>query len=203
MRCAAAMALLLSLMTAGPCHAASAQHVDFLISAGHEGRPASCKAFPDHRCNLGASGERAWTPIVADEATRVLRSAGYTVAREPADFRGSYDVIAAAFIHFDGSAAPCSSGASIGYPSVASRAAAEQWHRFYAQSFPFRFQPDNFTDGLRNYYAYRQVHAKDGALVLELGEITCPAQQAWLASHLRRDGELIAHFLLALARAPH
>ena len=39
---------------------------DVLISAGHEGRPASCARFPQHHCNLGASGEREWTPIVAD-----------------------------------------------------------------------------------------------------------------------------------------
>ena len=176
----------------------SVYHVDFLISAGHEGRPASCKAFPDHHCNLGAAGERAWTPVVANEATRVLRSAGYSVAREPADFGGSYDVIAAVFIHFDGSTAPCSSGASIGYPSAADRALAQRWHALYARSFPFSFQPDNFTDGLRNYYAYRQVHARKGALVLELGELSCPAQRAWLAGHLRSDGALIAQFLRGL-----
>ncbi|MBV8655660.1 MAG: hypothetical protein JO160_06400, partial [Candidatus Eremiobacteraeota bacterium] len=49
---------------------------DVLVSAGHEGRPASCPHFPTHKCNLGASGERAWTPIVADAAADVLRAHG-------------------------------------------------------------------------------------------------------------------------------
>ena len=34
--------------------------------------------FPKRACNLGAAGERAATPLVADEATRVLRAAGVT-----------------------------------------------------------------------------------------------------------------------------
>ena len=35
---------------------AAALHYDVLISAGHEGRPASCPHFPQHKCNLGAAG---------------------------------------------------------------------------------------------------------------------------------------------------
>ena len=86
-------ALLTALATPSPAPA----HYDVLISAGHEGRPKSCPRFPKHHCNLGTPGERAWTPLVADEAARVLRSEGYTVAREPADFEGEYDVRAAIF----------------------------------------------------------------------------------------------------------
>jgi hypothetical protein len=35
-------------------------------------------------------------------------------------------------------------------------------------------------------------------MVLELGEITCPAQHAWLAPRLRWEGSLIAYFLSKL-----
>jgi hypothetical protein len=171
---------------------------DILISAGHEGRPASCPHFPQHRCNLGAAGERSWTPIVADAAARVLREHGLSVARLPADFDGTYHVKAAVFIHFDGSAPACESGASIGYHPAADAAAAEAWRRLYWRYFPFRFQPDNFTTSLRDYYGFRQVNADDGSLVLELGEITCPAQHAWLAPRLRWEGDLIAYFLSRL-----
>ncbi len=174
---------------------------DVLISAGHEGRPASCARFPQHHCNLGAQGERAWTPIVADAATRILRDHGVRVARLPADFTGSYRVGAAVFIHFDGSDPPCGSGASIGYArdagvqSKASAAAASGWHRLYGRYWPFGFEPDDFTQGLRDYYAFTQVNARAGSLVLELGEITCPAQRAWLAPRLQWEGALLAHFL--------
>ncbi len=173
-------------------------HYDVLISAGHEGRPQSCSSFPKHHCNLGAPGEREWTPIVADAATNVLRGRGYSVAREPADFAGTYDVGAAIFIHFDGIAVPCTSRASIGYHTQASKAAADLWRAEYGAVFPFGFQPDNFTRNLRDYYGLRQVHARDGALVLELGEITCPAQKRWLASRLQWEGEFIADFVTQL-----
>lgn len=175
-------------------------HYDVLISAGHEGRPASCARFPQHHCNLGAPGERAWTPIVADEATRELRAMGYTVAREPADFPGRFDVKAAIFIHFDGTSQPCTSGASVGYHLDSSKRASDLWHEMYAPIFPFRFKPDNFTLNLRDYYGFRQVQAQDGGLVLELGEISCPAQRAWLAPRLDREGDLIAQFVDRLIR---
>jgi hypothetical protein len=173
-------------------------HYDVLISAGHEGRPRSCARFPAHHCNLGANGERDWTPIVADVAANVLRGRGYTVAREPADFEGNYDVGTAIFIHFDGTTSPCSSGASIGYHTNASKPAAIAWRRAYTAVFPFRFEPDNFTDGLRNYYGFRQVHARSGALVLELGELTCPTQKRWLRGRLQWEGEFIADFVTRL-----
>jgi hypothetical protein len=172
---------------------AAAIDADVLISAGHEGRPASCPHFPQHACNLGAAGERNWTPIVADEATRMLRAHGVRVLREPADFDGTYDVGMAIFIHFDGAVPACSSGASIGYNGTAGQHAAAQWRALYAPLYPFAFMPDNFTVGLRQYYGYRQVSARDGALVLELGEITCPVQRAWLAPRLEALGDLIAY----------
>lgn len=181
---------------------AAALRYDVLISAGHEGRPQSCARFPQHHCNLGTPGEREWTPIVADSATAVLRGRGYTVAREPADFTGTYAVKAAIFIHFDGNDRPCSSRASIGYHTGASKTAADLWHRQYGAVFPFGFEPDNFTDSLRDYYGFRQVSAQNGALVLELGELTCPAQKRWLTSRLQWEGEFIADFVTQLIGSP-
>jgi hypothetical protein len=187
----------------GAVHAvvfAAALAFDVLISAGHEGRPASCAHFPQHHCNLGAAGERAWTPIVADTATRILRGHGVSVARLPADFDGDYHVDAAAFIHFDGSAPACHSGASIGYHRVRDGAAATAWRALYGRYFPFMFLPDNFTRGLRDYYAFRQVDVRDTSLVLEFGEITCPVQREWLAPRLQWAGALLAYFLSASIR---
>ncbi len=186
---------MIAVLLAAVLHAAV---YDVLISAGHEGRPASCARFPHRACNLGAAGERNWTPIVADEAARALRADGYSVAREPADFKGRYRVRSAIFIHFDGSTSPCSSGASIGYHDRGSAYAAQLWHKDYGAVFPFRFQPDNFTGGLRDYYGFRQVRAQRGALVLELGEVSCPAQRSWLSARLRWEGDFIAQFVRQL-----
>jgi hypothetical protein len=171
---------------------------DVLISAGHEGRPASCAHFPQHHCNLGAAGEREWTPIVADAATAILRNHGVSVARLPADFSGHYDVDAAVFIHFDGSDPPCGSRASIGYAQKVDAAAAKAWRTLYGAYWPYGFQPDNFTVSLREYYGFKQVDARDATLVLELGEITCPAQHAWLAPRLHWEGALLAYYLSEL-----
>lgn len=133
--------------------------------------------------------------MVADAATHILRAHGVSVARRPADFAGVYRVRAAVFIHFDGSTRPCSSSASIGYHDSRKRSAALAWRALYSRYWPFGFQPDNFTAGLRDYYAFKQTDASDGSLVLELGEITCPAQRAWLAPRLRWEGALLAFFL--------
>ncbi len=171
---------------------------DVLVSAGHEGRPTSCARFPKRRCNLGAAGERQWTPIVADETARSLRASGFSVAREPADFDGSFNVKAAVFIHFDGSDRPCSTGASIGYHDSGSSAAAKLWRDMYSRYFPFTFMADNFTDNLRDYYGFRQVHAAAGALVIELGEVSCPAQRQWLAARLKPAADFIADFIREL-----
>lgn len=175
-------------------------HYDVLISAGHEGRPESCARYPKRHCNLGTPGERAWTPLVADEATRKLRAMGYSVAREPADFDGTYDVKTAIFIHFDGTDRACTSGASVGYHVDASKPAAQLWHSMYGSVFPFHFEPDNFTVNLSDYYGFRQVRTQDGGLVLELGELTCPAQRAWLQPRLQWEGDFIAQFVDRLLR---
>ncbi|MGH7737422.1 MAG: hypothetical protein ACREMP_06095 [Candidatus Tyrphobacter sp.] len=178
--------------------AAIVRGYDVLVSAGHEGRPQSCARFPAHRCNLGAAGERAWTPIVADAVAAILRAHGVRVVRLPADYAGTYVVRAAIFIHFDGAIPACSSAASVGYPSQRDRAAAASWKRLYGRYFPFGFRPDNFTVGLRRYYAFKQTRAKNGAFVIELGEITCPAQRAWMRPRLHWEGALLAYWLSRL-----
>lgn len=198
------ISLLLALAVAAPALLPSPSplatpiRVDVVVQAGHEGRPASCARYPRHHCNVGAKGEVQWTPVVADEVTRVLRAHGVSVARLPADFEGHYVADAAVFIHFDGNVKPCSTGASIGYHRAGSAHAAHLWRAYYKRYFPFRFMPDNFTDNLLDYYAFRQVNTTHGGLVIELSEIDCPAQRAWTAPRLRWQGDLLAHFLSTL-----
>ena len=169
---------------------------DVLLSAGHAGRPASCARFPQRACNLGAAGERERTPVVVEEAARVLRAHGVSVVVEPADFDGHFKVRDAIFIHFDGSVPACASGASVGYHRAADSDAARAWRSAYGKYWKFRFQPDNFTANLRDYYGFRAVEASDAALVLELGELTCPAQRAWLQPRIGWTGRFLAAFLL-------
>jgi hypothetical protein len=180
-----------------PVAAAAIPQADVLIQAGHEGRP-DCDREPAGLCNnTGASaapGEIVWTPIVADEAARVLRASGVSVLREPAALPPLSRVKAAVFLHFDGNASPCTTGASVGYPA-GSQSLADAWIALYRRYFPFAVQPGNFTDHLAHYYGYKHVEASAGTFLIEFGEMSCPRQNAWLKRHLIFLGDLVAYDL--------
>jgi hypothetical protein len=169
---------------------------DVLIQAGHEGRP-DCDREPATLCTrTGTPGEMELNARVADAVAQRLRKAGFRVLRRPAYLPRFYRVRDAVFIHFDGSASPCASGASVGYPEVAdSQAAAAQWKALYGLVWRFGFEPDNFTTGLRDYYGYKHVAVSDAALTVEFGELTCPRQAEWLRSHLRTEVSALSRFL--------
>jgi hypothetical protein len=177
---------------------AAADRGDVVVQAGHEGRPASCAPHHVKACNLGTGAGSAreirWTALVADRTTKVLRAHGYTVIRRPADY-DQHDVArAAVFIHFDG-AKPCTSGASVGFPATTSRAFVGAWETRYRAWFPYRFVGENFTQNERKYYGFRKVDAPEKMLV-ELGEMTCPAQLRWMAGRLDAMGDQLAAFLM-------
>ena len=171
---------------------------DVVVQAGHEGRPESCARLHVKACNLGTGAgearERDWTAIVADEATRILREARYTVIRRPADYAEHDTARAAVFLHFDG-AKPCASGASVGFPDTTSRSFIDAWETPYRATIPFRFVGENFTKNEHEYYGFRKVDAPQ-KLLIEFGEMTCPAQLAWLRPRLHELGRRVAEFLI-------
>jgi len=175
-----------------------ADETDVLLQAGHQGRPASCAPLHVKKCNLGAASaagrESEWTPIVADAAARTLRADGFAVVRRPADYTARDRARFAAFIHFDGAVPACASGASAGFPLGTSPALAERWRRFYAPRFPFAFRGLNITPNESGYYGFRKVDAPE-KLLIEFGELSCPAQAAWMKPRLDALGVLLAHFI--------
>jgi hypothetical protein len=191
-----AFVLLASLALTGVTNADTAE---VLVQAGHQGRPQSCAEFHVKACNLGASAagihEPQWTTIVADETARALRASCVTVLRRPADWAGGDSVREAVFLHFDG-ASPCASGASIGFPATTSRGFVDAWEGAYRAWFPFRFVGENFTENEHRYYGFRKVDAPE-KLLIEFGELTCPAQRAWMEPRLREMGDRLAAFLTA------
>lgn len=167
------------------------QVADVLIQAGHEGRTTG---------SIGTSSkwgaEIKWTPIIANETTRILREAGVSVIRKNAFIEDDrYQVKVAVYLHFDGSDTPCRTGASIGYHTDAHRPAATMWKTLYSQYWPFKWMPDNFTPDLRDYYGFRYTTASDCALVLEFGELTCEQQALWLRDNLKGIAYVLAHFI--------
>jgi hypothetical protein len=187
----------LLLVSARPVHAAT---VDVVIQAGHEGRPASCAPNHVHVCNIGASNgtdrEIEWTPVVADAATAALRAAGYRVERRPADYPEHDKARVYIAIHFDGADPPCATGSSVGFPATTPHAFIAAWERTYRPAFPFRFVGENISTNEEHYYGFHKVDAPYKMLV-EYGEITCPAQAAWLRPRLRDLGRMTATFAMA------
>jgi len=179
-----------------PARAASA---DIVIQAGHQGRPASCAPNHVHACNIGASNgadrEIRWTPIVADAAAATLRAAGYRVVRRPADYPDHDRARVYIAIHFDGAEPACASGTSVGFPATTPHAFIAAWERAYVPAVPFRFVGENISTNEEHYYGFHKVDAPYKMLV-EYGEITCPAQAAWLRPRLRQLGALTAKFAM-------
>lgn len=156
------------------------ERAEVYIQAGHEGRVKG---------STGTSSvygkEIEWTPIVADEATRILEETGITVIWSNADRRKYCVVDLALSIHFDGCAKQCASGASIGYDDATDKPAAVEWKSYYSKFFKHKWHEDNFTKNLRYYYNYKYTITKDAELVLELGDLTCPTQAKWMKENLK------------------
>ncbi|SFV62358.1 hypothetical protein MNB_SV-10-236 [hydrothermal vent metagenome] len=184
---AAFFALLILLLIGFILYQSLKTPVSVVIQAGHEGRTcgntgAVCKNYK----------EVEWNVKVADMAAKQLKAWGIDVKRVPADTLPVRAKIAVA-IHFDSAKHICRSGASVGYPDTnASRTFAKHWKALYTPYFPFTWHTDNFTDNLKHYYAYHIIHAEK-FLVLELGEITCQKQTAWLRPRLHKIALLVAY----------
>jgi N-acetylmuramoyl-L-alanine amidase len=165
----------------------STKPVSVIVQAGHEERVKG---------NTGATGsqykETEWNTIVANEVARQLTEWNIDVKRIPAKVPKFSKAKIAVSIHFDSAKKPCRSGASIGYPDKKSYDFARNWEGLYKDYFPFGWHKDNFTENLKNYYAYKKVDSEK-FLVLELGEITCEKQTKWLKPRLDKIAHLVAY----------
>lgn len=180
--------------------------IDVVIAAGHEGGVRNSGATGSTK-TWGTAGipggpaERDLTPLIADAATVALRDAGFTVERSSAFYRDKLKCKLAVAVHLDGSATRCASGASIGYPigrpAGSNKPAADAWRDIYSTVWPFKWMPDNFTKNLSGYYGYAWTSTTDAELVLELGELTCPDQHAWLVPRIESGwlGKVVAHWI--------
>ena len=72
--------------------------------------------------------------------------------------------------------------------------------RRYRAFFPFRFVGENITSNEAHYYGYRKVTTPGKSMLVEFGEMTCPAQERWLAPRLHELGVQLAEFLGAELR---
>jgi hypothetical protein len=168
---------------------------DVVIQAGHENTPDGMRG------GEGALGkEIEWTPVVANEAVRILRQAGVNAVKETAHIKVTkqfYRCKLALFVHFD---APDNgeAGPSIGYPvHPNNEAAADEWKVLYKEYFPYKdtWLPDNVTDNHRFYYGYKYTVTTDAKLLVELGDLASLRQAEWLKPRLKWLGELLAYYV--------
>jgi len=199
-KAASFFALLIILFMSFIIYWGTTKPMSVVIQAGHEGRTTG---------NTGAEcelyREEEWNILVADAVAKKLRSWKIDVKRVPARVKFMRAKIAVS-IHFDGAITPCASGASIGYPNENAYLFAQRWKKLYTTYFPFKWQEDNFTENLKEYYAYKWIRAEK-FLVLELGEITCDKQTTWLKPRLKKIAHLVAYAIASelgkVVKKPH
>lgn len=167
---------------------------DVVIQAGHEDTP------DDRTGGEGPLGrEIDWTPIVANEAVRLLKEAGVDAKKETAHIkltRQKYRCKLALFIHFDdpdrGEAGP-----SVGYDHPSDADAAQVWKTLYKEFFPFNdtWLRDNATPDENHYYGFQFTVTSDAEFVVELGDLGSLRQAKWLKPRLKWLGQLLAYFV--------
>jgi N-acetylmuramoyl-L-alanine amidase len=154
---------------------------DVIIQPGHFGRVSGA---------TGGEGKyvteqqyAAWIAkmLLAELAERKIKAIaipanGYTVGLTTKMFLA---------LHTDAANFPCSVGPSIAYASVADGPQMHMIALSLALSMdiePAKFMRDNYTKDEANYYAYKTVDAAAKGL-LEMGELTCPKDEATLLSN--------------------
>jgi hypothetical protein len=167
---------------------------DVVVQAGHENTPDNM---------TGGSGplgkEIDWTPVVANEAVRILKQAGVNAVKETAYIkvtRQHYRCKLALFIHFD---APDTgeAGPSVGYEHSSDAAAAQEWKALYKEFFPFNetWLRDNATKNEQYYYGFKYTATSDAEFVVELGDLQSLRQAEWLKPRLTWLGSLVAYYV--------
>lgn len=96
-------------------------------------------------------------------------------------------------LHQDGSVNAAARGASVGYPAGSGNERwAQAWKARYAKAgWPGGFRPDNYSAGLRNYYAWKRTSAPFRVL-MEHGFATNKADADWMWDNLDRVAQVHA-----------
>ena len=133
------------------------ERLQLVLQAGHVGRTRGATG------SVGPLGtEQQFTLKTATYCQKWLTLRGWTCEVIGADeaVPDSHVFVA---IHHDGSRNRDARGPSVGYPSdyrQRSENAAQEWKREFGKHYPGgSFRPDNYTSGLRGYYAYRKTNA--------------------------------------------
>jgi hypothetical protein len=168
---------------------------DIIVQAGHENTPDNMTGGESEW-----GKEINWTPIVANEAVRILNAAGVSAKKIDASIKSGntgWECRLAVFMHFD-DPDDGSSGPSVGYPTGnGNEPAVNDWKTLYKKYWPFpgTWHSDNFTNDESGYYGYRYTRTTDAEMLIELGDLSNKEQALWMRPRLKWMGALLAHFL--------
>lgn len=169
---------------------------DIVVQAGHQNHLQGW--------NEGGSGpegnEIDWTPVIADEAVRILQEANVRAVKNDASIpRGGigWNCILAVAVHFDDPDGG-ESGPSVGYPpEKGNDPAAGEFKELYQRYWPWpdTWNSDNYTKDEREYYGYTYWRTTDAEMLIEFGDLGSSRQAKWMKPRLKWLGALLAHFL--------
>lgn len=143
----------------------------------------------------GTSGDRGSEQSFADALARkvvdLASTAGISIVMLLADEMIPPCEVLLSF-HQDGSRSGRATGASVGYSKTHANTAesaryAGLWKACYQSAgYPFGFRPNNYTLGLRRYYAWRSASAKaaKAAVLMEHGFATNHEDEAFMWDHM-------------------
>jgi hypothetical protein len=154
---------------------------DLVLQPGHYGRTSGA---------TGGEGkyvtEQQIAAKIVDILASNLRKRGVTLAIIPADgFKAPLKSKVFLSLHTDASNYPCSVGPSIGYSADGDALGMHGIAAALAITLsidPQKFMRDNYTANLRGYYAFRSITTRQFKGLLEMSELTCPAQEENLLS---------------------
>lgn len=183
---------------------------DVILQPGHYGRKTGL---------TGASGklisERALVSFVVAGVAVELRKRGYSVLVLSADNYITDDASTAAWdgltaksfvaIHADGNAKACSAGPSLGYAPGTSPHAMHAIGLAMSQALGYKyadFMKDNFTANEAKYYMFKHVKASSFRGLLEIGEVTCEAEEKTMVEYSTLLASNIAHSIDFIVSMP-
>jgi hypothetical protein len=163
-------------------------YYDLIIQMGHIGRTSGF---------TGTAGEQAFTKALGASLYKRFTGSNIKVRLMGADNWVSPQpnkTLLFFALHADGSVNPGARGISVGYPELSNSVFAYHIKSNYKILTGFNSRPDNYTKGLKNYYAWRYRHVQaDYYCLLEHGFMSNTIERDYMNNHI---GEITdCHFV--------
>jgi N-acetylmuramoyl-L-alanine amidase len=161
---------------------------DLIIQMGHVGRTSGATGTAGEQAFTKALGAALYKKFTDNTTVKVrLMGADNWTAPQPNKTMLFFA------IHADGSINKNARGISVGYPEGANQVFSYHIKNNYRLLTGFSSRQDNYTKGLKNYYAWRLNHVKaDHYCLLEHGFMTNPIERDYMNNHTREIAD--CHF---------